>query len=332
MIKATFDLEKVIAENRGKKLCGFIDLAHKVDGSMARLPYMIVSGAEDGPVFVADCCLHGDEYEGAEAISQFYNNLDPAKVKGAFVGVPAANLEAFNAGQRTAPIDWSNQDMNRAFPGNPEGMLTMRIAHFYFENFVKKADYVVSFHGGGNGLYLEPLATYQDPDTPAGVTTLRMAKAIGVQVLWHHVHLPKNHTGTETITATNAGVPCICVELGGQGIRHEHRQEIIDLAERGLLGVMQEFGMAPGEPPYRDDYIDVEISYLHTDEGGYHHVLPKPLDLVKEGDVISEIVDIFGKKVGEVKAPFDGYVCGYWCYATIHPGHWAFLLGKPVEK
>lgn len=328
MIKTVFHLEEKIAQ-RGAKFFGFIDLAQKVDCSQIRLPYMIVCGKRDGPVVLADCCVHGDEYEGAEAISMLYRELNPESLRGTFIGVPALNLEAFNAGSRVAPIDWSYQDMNRAFPGNPNGMISSRVAHFYFENFVRKADYVVSFHGGGNGLYLEPLATYQPGDSEIAQSTYRMAKSFGVPVLWRHSHLP--FAGTLTIEAERAGIPNICVELGGQGIRHDHREEMIALAQRGLVGIMQEFGMLDGAPPRRDS-VEVEIVYIHSDEGGYHKLACRAMDLVGKGSVISEVFDLFGEKVSEIKAPFDCYICGYWCYSTIHPGNWAFLLGKPVSS
>ncbi len=328
MMQAKFDLLDAIKE-RGKKFHGFIDLCYKVDGSTVRLPYMIVTGTEEGPVFLSDCCTHGDEYEGAEAISKVYNELDPAKLKGTFVGVPAVNLEAFNVGNRVSPLDWGYNDMNRAFPGNPEGMITNRIAYFYFENFIKKADYVISFHGGGNGLYMEPLSTFLPRGTNLHDVSYRMAKAFGVSVLWEHADLP--FSGVETLAAQAVGVPCNIVELGGQGVRNDHREELVGVAARGLVGVMQEFGMLEGKPAYLDKTYDVRIKYVHTDEGGYHKLLVKPMDFVKEGQVCSEIINIFGEKVGEVKAPFDCYIVGYWCYSTIHPGHWAFLFGKPLD-
>ena len=329
MIKTNFDFFETIRE-RSRKFCGFIDLAHKVDSSMIRLPYMIVCGCQEGPVILADCCVHGDEYEGAEAIAQVYHDLDPQTLKGTFIGVPAVNLEAFNAGSRVAPIDWTFQDMNRAFPGNPEGLITHRVANFYFENFVRNADYIISFHGGGNGLYLEPLATYQ-ADGEIGEITHRMAKAFGVQVLWRHSsQLPFN--GVLTMEAEKAGKPCVTVELGGQGIRVEHRDEMIKIAADGIKSVMQEYTMIPGAPSYCENVIDVEITYIHADEGGYHKLRCKPMDFVKKGQVCSEITDIFGNKISEVTAPFDCYVVGFWSYSTIHPGNWAFLFGRPLHS
>lgn len=330
MLSKTFNLKEVIAE-RNKKICGFIDLAHKVDSSMIRLPYMIVCGAEEGPVFLADCCVHGDEYEGAEAISKLYHDLDPAELKGTFVGVPAVNLEAFNAGDRVAPIDWTYQDMNRAFPGNPEGLITSRVTYFYFENFIKEADFNLSFHGGGNGLYLEPLVTRLEPGTELGEITERLAMASGLKVVWEmNKNLPFD--GTLIVEAKKVGVPSVTIELGGQGVRVDHRDEMIELSVKAMKNMMIEFDMLEGvvERAPEDEIKQVEIKYVHTDEGGYHKLKVKPMDFVKGGTICSEIVDIFGNKVGEVAAPFDCYIVGYWSYSTIHPGNWAFLFGKPI--
>ena len=74
--------------------------------------------------------------------------------------------------------------MNRAFPGNPEGMITSRVSYFYFENFVKKAYFCISFHGGGNGLYMEPLITYTSPNEKEGDMSYRAAVASGLKVWW----------------------------------------------------------------------------------------------------------------------------------------------------
>lgn len=110
---ASFDLPALIRE-RGVKKTGFVDIAQKVDGTTVRIPYFVVCGAEEGPVFLVDACNHGGEYEGAEGIIKAANRLRPEELRGTFVGIPALNLEAFNAGLRNAPIDWSYQDLNRA--------------------------------------------------------------------------------------------------------------------------------------------------------------------------------------------------------------------------
>lgn len=323
-----FDLTSLIRE-RGVKKTGFVDIARKVDGTTVRIPYMIVCGEQDGPVFLTDGCNHGDEYEGAEAIIKTANRLRCEDLRGTFVGIPALNLEAFNAGLRIAPIDWSYQDLNRAYPGNETGLITSRIARFYMENFVRHADYLISFHGGGNSLYLEPLVTYMPPDTELGKTTYQMAKAFGVNVLWRMQNLP--FSGVVTVEAQKSyGVPAIIPEIGGHCVRHEHRDYYVDVCANGIQNVMKRFGMLEGEVPDVQNPVDVELRYLHTDHGGIHKPLKRPLEDCRKGEALSEIHDLFGNKVGEVVAPFDGVIIGYWCYTTIHPGNWAFLYGKRV--
>ncbi|BBO66278.1 succinylglutamate desuccinylase [Desulfosarcina alkanivorans] len=322
-----FDLQELISERSTKKH-GFIDIAQKVDGSMVRIPYFIICGKDEGPLLLVDACNHGDEYEGSEGIIQALNELNPEQVKGTLVGIPALNLEAFNAGMRIAPIDWSYQDLNRAYPGNEKGLITSRIAHFYMHNFIRKADYVISFHGGGNSLYLDPLAAYLPPDTEVGKVTYEMAKAFGVKVLWRQQNLP--FSGITTVEAQKFGVPAIIPEIGGHCVRHEHRQYYVDICSNGIKNVMVRFGMLQGKVPTVADQIDVELRYLHTDQGGIHKPLKKALDECREGEVLSEVHNLFGEKVGEVVAPFDGVIIGYWCYTTIHPGNWAFLYGKHI--
>lgn len=325
---AKFDLIEMIRERSTQKT-GFIDIAKKVDGTTVRIPYIIICGKEEGPVFLTDACNHGDEYEGAEGIIKVAKNLRPEELKGTFVGIPALNLEAFSAGLRISPIDWSYQDLNRAYPGNEKGLITSRIARFYMEHFIRHADFFISFHGGGNSLYLEPLVTYMPPDTELGKTTYEMAQAFGVKVLWRMQNLP--FSGVETVEAQkNYEVPGIIPEIGGHCVRHEHRDYYVDICANGIRNVMTRLGMLKGEAPRVENPVDVELRYIHTDQGGIHKPLKKPLEECKEGEVLSEVEDLFGNKVGEVVAPFDGVVIGYWCYTTIHPGNWAFLYGKRV--
>jgi len=323
MFKTDFNLDE-IKKQRGKKHEGFIELCSKVDGSKIRMPYIIICGEQDGPTFLVDCCIHGDEYEGAEGIIKATRSLSPKDIKGTLVTVPVVNLEAFADGQRVAKMDWTLQDMNRCFPGNPEGLITQRIAYFYTENFIKKADVELSFHGGGNFLYLEPLCAARPPRPELFEYNKSLAKAFGVQVIW--IGLP-SFAGTTLTATTEAGIPLLVAELGGQGVRHEHREELVDRCANGIKNVMKKMGMLDGEVKERDDYVEVKLKYVHTDEGGFHHMLKKPLEAFKKGDVVAEVTDLFGDKVGEVRAPMDGVLVGYWSYSTINPGNWSFLMG-----
>ena len=70
--------------------------------------------------------------------------------------MPAMNYPAFKAGKRTSSIDGGN--MNRAFPGRPDGTITEIIADYFNRVLLPMADYVADMHSGGKTLDFVPFA------------------------------------------------------------------------------------------------------------------------------------------------------------------------------
>ena len=125
----------------------WLPLGHRPDGGPLGLPLVVVRGALPGPTLGVVAGVHGDEYEGPEALRRFLAGLDPARLRGTVVATPQANPPAFEAGQRTGAVD--HLDLNRAFPGRPDGFLTQRIADLLVGEVVGPADALVDLHGGG---------------------------------------------------------------------------------------------------------------------------------------------------------------------------------------
>ncbi|MFK8082252.1 MAG: succinylglutamate desuccinylase/aspartoacylase family protein [Granulosicoccus sp.] len=75
-----------------------------------------------GPTAFLTGANHGDEYEGPVVLQDLTITLKPEDVNGRVIILPAFNYPAFRAGTRTSPIDKGN--MNRAFPGSPDGTPT----------------------------------------------------------------------------------------------------------------------------------------------------------------------------------------------------------------
>lgn len=91
------------------------------------IPVTVVRNGE-GPALLTGG-NHGDEYEGPIALSDLARSLKPEDVTGAVIIVPAMNYSAFLSGTRTSPIDRGN--MNRSFPGAPDGTVTQKIADYF---------------------------------------------------------------------------------------------------------------------------------------------------------------------------------------------------------
>src|SRR3546814_8914347 len=66
------------------------------------------------------------------------------------------NFPAVRSGRRTSPIDSGN--LNRLFPGKPDGTITQKIADYVTTALLPLADVVVDLHSGGKTLEFVPYA------------------------------------------------------------------------------------------------------------------------------------------------------------------------------
>ncbi len=109
---------------------GFVMVPHSPHDDawgVTRVPIAII-GNDQGPTVVLEGGNHGDEYEGPIVISELIRELDPGGIRGRLILMPANNVHAAVAGQRTSPVDGLNY--NRSFPGDPLGSITEQIAAF----------------------------------------------------------------------------------------------------------------------------------------------------------------------------------------------------------
>ncbi|HYZ61856.1 MAG TPA: succinylglutamate desuccinylase/aspartoacylase family protein, partial [Acetobacteraceae bacterium] len=109
-----------------------------------------------GPTALLTGGNHGDEYEGPVALFELARTLGATDVTGRVIIVPGMNYPAFRAGTRTSPIDKGN--LNRTFPGRPDGTVTEKIADYFTRELLPLADFVLDFHSGGRTLDFLPYA------------------------------------------------------------------------------------------------------------------------------------------------------------------------------
>lgn len=326
----SFNLENEM-KLRGRKENGYIKFAEKADGSSICLPIVMAIGEEDGPIILADACTHGDEIEGAEGIIETWKKLDPHEMKGAFVGIPVLNPEAFVAVDRSGKLDFVPQDMNRIFPGQLNGTVTHQIARYYIEEFVKKVDGVVTLHGGGNNLDLMPVTLYQHYGDSISETSEHMARAMGFQGLWQN-NVCDEKNGVLDEIGYLCGVPVVTAEIGGQVNRRKYRSTDPARISEGICNILRYFGILDGKVKEKEPLYHIEMAYITNKKGGLHKPEKSCGDMVKEGDRLSVITDIFGNIIEEVIAPFDGVVMGIWTTPVCQPYNWVYMLGKSVEE
>src|SRR5262249_12641419 len=124
---------RIIAEidyEKDGKQVGWLGLPHSVTRSAygkIMMPIAVIKNGK-GPTVYFQAGNHGDEYEGQIPLVKLIRDLDPARIQGRVIVLPAANFPAAMAGTRVSPIDEGN--LNRSFPGDPDGTVTEQIAYY----------------------------------------------------------------------------------------------------------------------------------------------------------------------------------------------------------
>ena len=145
-IAGTVDLDKPGLQH------GYLKLPHSTHESAygwIPIPITVAAGG-NGPSVLLVAGNHGDEYEGQVALMKLMRSLGAASLRGRIIVLTAANFPAVMAGRRVSPIDGGN--LNRCFPGNPNGSPTEMIAHYIEAVLLPRCQYCPDLHSGGSSL------------------------------------------------------------------------------------------------------------------------------------------------------------------------------------
>jgi uncharacterized protein len=225
----------------GRRADGRIEVSRRPGGGDLSIPVVVVNGVEDGPVLWIDGAIHGDEPEGPLSIQMLLQRVDPERLRGALVCVPVVNVAAFEAQQRGDPADGFTYDMNRIYPGKPDGYPSERVAHAHHRAMIEVADLELSIHSGGAHSYLAQALFYGH----AG-PSLELAQAMGPG--WDLFLRSMSTSGSPMAAMANAGRAALTVELGGlcSTLPEDFLANGTTLAD-AFENVMRHYGMLDGE-------------------------------------------------------------------------------------
>nr|MBA3326213.1 N-alpha-acetyl diaminobutyric acid deacetylase DoeB [Paracoccaceae bacterium] len=222
---------------------GFLRLPHSRDDSAwgsVMIPIAVIRGGS-GPTALLTGGNHGDEYEGPLALYDLARTLEARDVAGTVIIVPAMNYPAFRAGTRTSPVDCGN--LNRSFPGRPDGTLTQKIADYFQRNLLPMADVVLDYHSGGKTLDFLPFcAAHVLPDKAQEARSFAAVEAFGAP--WSVQMLEIDAVGMFDTAAEEMGKVFVTTELGGGGTS---RAATVRIARQGALNVLRHAGIVAGE-------------------------------------------------------------------------------------
>lgn len=273
-----------------------------------------------GPTVALSAAIHGDEPISTEALRRLAHHLTTSgeTFTGTVLILPVANPLAYETRTRNTVLDATN--LNRVFPGDPNGWLTERLADKIVEHFLsREMDAYIDLHAGGDF----PVVDYVYVNN-----SLELSRAFGSKLLYQPDH---PYQGTTGEIAISRNVPVVTVELGGGLFAEEqYAQRTLD----GLLNILRTVSVLAGDiTPTTEQILMRDLAILRPSTGGILVPAVHVPDLGSEvpgGTVLGRIYSPYTFDLHEtIEAPFDRSLLVLLRdnLAPIHPGAYMYMIG-----
>ena len=286
-----------------------------------------------GPTALVTAGNHGDEHEGKIIARRLIRELDPERVHGRLIVVPALNYPAVVEDSRVSPIDGGN--MNRAYPGDAGGTPTFAIAHWVETVLLPMCDAALDLHSGGKASEYLPCAyLVMGGDRGLMEAKIDAVKAFGAPVtaVVSATADPRSLSGA----ADRHGVVNLATELGGGGTVGLDALEVGASGTRrwlAHLGILEPDLALPAAPTRylrtrdRRDFVAAPMD-------GLFEPRVRLGDEVKAGDVAGIVhpVDDPERDGAEVRFCADGIVVCRRTPARTIRGDYLLHVGEPVDE
>jgi uncharacterized protein len=273
-------------------------LAEDGTSSSIRIPVQVLKGQKPGPVVGITAAVHGNEVNGIPTIHRLFRRLNTADLAGTVVAAAPVNLPGYLRNQR----EYSDgKDLNRLFPGNPEGTESQVYAHAILDRLVRHFNYMLDLHtasfGRINSLYIRADMTRPE--------TAELARVIAPQIIVHN----KSGDGTLRGAAEELGIHTITVEIGDPS---RAQDDLVRSSSIGLRDVLEHLNMVTpdAESPQLETVECTRSYWLYTDGGGILEVFPQLTERVVRGQPVAHLLNEWGEVHRTYEAPEDGVVVG----------------------
>jgi predicted deacylase len=291
-------------------------VATLADGHLLAITTLVLHGDKPGPTVGVSATVHGDEFEGLLILRELWRTMQRRDLAGTLWLLPVVNPPAFAALTRNTPVDLL--DLNRNFPGSPDGWLSEQLAWTVTREFLERLDFYVDIHAGGTFPWVDYCYVLNDE---------AFSRAFLSQLLYRPAQL---YTGTTAGVTVGRGKPTCVVEIGG-GYQDQavHTQNGV----RGVRNMLRHAGALPGPATGRPDQLLLHtLKVMRPRQGGL--LIPEgplPPGTRLDGPApLAEIVSPYTLEPLETMvAPFQRniVVLSRNYVSRVHPGDYAFMIG-----
>ena len=265
--------------------------------------------------------IHGDERMGQLVVYDVAKRIqhEPEHLHGVIDIYPMLNAIGLDISERMVPSA-TKLDMNRAFPGNPDGTAMESICYAIIKE-MKGADLVLDIHTSSqitSELYgIRVHEKHADAMLPG-------AAALCPEVIWVLPDKPA-HNASLCGALTQEDTHAVVLMVDERRLRS---QMVVDQVVDGIFCKLREMGVWTGEakaaplpgsiPCMWEDKDICRVTCTHPGMFVPNEVMGQQ---VKEGDVLGTIFDALeGEAVETVLAPENGLIFTQRRYSAVYPG------------
>jgi predicted deacylase len=300
-----------------KKIMTGSDLSHR------RLPLMTAASPNPGPLVWLTACSHGDEVSGIVVIQEIFKSIRRRLIRGSVQAFPLMNPLGFELGIRN--ITMSREDLNRSFPGNPNGSLGERIAHRIFSTITEiTPTLVLDLHND----WIDSIPYVLLDNDPgekhktAYEEAIRAGKETGLCLIVDAEELKRSLSFNLLLN----DIPALTLELGKPYVVSESN---VTYGLETIWNILAYLGMViPRDKPFRyplpHGYGQGNLLRYsdkpYSSRTGIIRFLAKPGEMVKASQPLAKIVNAFGRNQETVTAIKDAIVLGHSESSAAFPG------------
>lgn len=284
----------------------------------------IVGIRRGGPRVAVVTGMHGDELEGQLIAYELTRRLNerPEEVRGTIDVYPALNPLGLSANTHGIPM--FDIDLDRTFPGDPDGNLAESLAAAILNDIQGSTACVIVHSSSASMLELAQIRI----DERESSELMRLASLLNVRLVW--VRPPTLELKSTLAHMLNRrGTPTLVVEIGsGMRVSQNRGDWLVD----GILRLLEHLHAWSGPTlelpnPYETDGSDV-ASVVASKPGLFLSRIEHG-SAVSQGQMLGVVVDpLRGQTMQEVIAPCDGLLFSLRVYPIVHPGS---LLVRVLE-
>ena len=313
---------------------------HDSSWGYSLVPLTVINGLKDPggnyPGVAVFGGTHGNEWEGQVTVKRLSHDLDASEISGRVILVPQLSESACNNNTRISPLDGVN--MNRAFPGNPRGSISYRIANFVKTRIFPQVRVVIDLHAGGNEGGFALCTSFHPIPDPAQRAEMNLVAGL-FDPPFILVYTSDMASGLLPEEAEKEGKIAIGGEFGfGESVSRKGVQH----AYEGVKNVLRHYGMLPGKvvkidpdrnsPPRLVDASNLEDYIPAPRTGIWEPVVELGTDL-KRGQLVGRLHDFSDHSSDplELLAHRDGALLMMHFPAHIAKGVTLFVIAQDVK-